>query len=138
MVDDGSDPPLELHTSEIKWLRNPKGVGMSAARNLGISRAAGQYVATFDDDVEISDTTLLSRSVALASKIPRMWCDRLSAIASRGAAHEIQPAAALVPCCTGHFFSYRRLLSAPALKRVGLYEPLFGFYCEEIEQSLWI
>ena len=41
-----------------------------------------------------------------------------------------------VPCYTGHFLAYGCLLRAAALREVGLFEPLFGFYYEEMELSL--
>jgi GT2 family glycosyltransferase len=136
VVDDGSEPPLEQASAEIRSFRNPQSLGVSCARNLGISRACGEFIAIFDDDVEISDPTLLSRAVALARKHSDLGAIGFRQLRPDGAAHYIQPASASVPCYAGQFFGYGNLLRAAALRQVGPFEPLFGFYYEEIELSL--
>src|SRR5271166_1997625 len=60
VVDDGSEPPLKHCLAEVRSFRNSKSLGYIPTRNFGISRARGQFIAIFDDDVEVSDTTLLS------------------------------------------------------------------------------
>jgi glycosyltransferase involved in cell wall biosynthesis len=52
VIDDGSNPPLniEFRSKNIKRIRFDKEVGLSNARNYGISIAKGEYIAFIDDD----------------------------------------------------------------------------------------
>jgi glycosyltransferase involved in cell wall biosynthesis len=52
IIDDGSKTPLsmKLEGSKLKLIRFEKEVGLSGARNYGISIAKGEYVAFIDDD----------------------------------------------------------------------------------------
>jgi glycosyltransferase involved in cell wall biosynthesis len=52
VIDNGSNPPLniELRSRNIKRIRFDQEVGLSNARNYGISIARGGYIAFIDDD----------------------------------------------------------------------------------------
>ena len=137
VVDDGSEPPVELPPrAEIRHFRNSKSLGVCAARNLGISHAVGEYIAIFDDDVEVSDPTMLSRAVDLARKHSNWGAIGFRQLRPDGAVHYMQPASGSVLCYAGQFFSYGTLLRAAALRQVGAFETVFGYYYEEIELSL--
>jgi GT2 family glycosyltransferase len=136
VVDDGSETPVKPAGTEIRNFRNPKNLGLSATRNFGISHAGGEFIAIFDDDVEIGDPTLLSRAVALARKYSDWGAIGFRQLRAEGAAHYMQPAAASVLCYAGQFFGYGALLRAAALRQVGGFEPMFGYYYEEIDLSL--
>ncbi len=49
VVDDGSDPPVDVDRPRLTLLRQSY-KGAAAARNLGASRAGGKYLAFTDDD----------------------------------------------------------------------------------------
>jgi glycosyltransferase involved in cell wall biosynthesis len=51
VVDDGSQPPVELDDDpRVLLLRHPDRRGVSAARNTGLEAARGRYVTFLDDD----------------------------------------------------------------------------------------
>jgi len=56
VVDDGSSPAIEilndLHSIPVRILRNVQNQGVSAARNLGIREANGDWIALLDSDDE--------------------------------------------------------------------------------------
>ena len=56
VVDDGSSPVIEilndLHSIPVRILRNEQNQGVSAARNLGIREANGEWIALLDSDDE--------------------------------------------------------------------------------------
>ena len=136
VVDDGSEPPIQEVPRNVKTFRNPTSLGMAGARNLGIRHARGEFIAIFDDDVEVKDQTLLSRAVALAQKLPDWGAIGFRQLRPGGEPHEMQPVVSVMPCYTGVFLGYGHLLRASALKQVGPFESLFGFYYEEMELSL--
>lgn len=75
VVDDGSTRPVAAGTRagrELVVLRHPEPRGVSAARNTGIARAAGQWVAFLDDD-DVWAPTKLARQLAAAAGAGRHW-----------------------------------------------------------------
>lgn len=64
IVDDGSDPPLDLPANpRVRLIRLAEARGVSAARNIGTNEARGRWVTYLDDD-----DRLLPDMVALSLK----------------------------------------------------------------------
>lgn len=75
IVDDGStdytqDVIAGFSDSRIRAFRQETNRGQSAARNVGIANACGEYIAFLDDDDEFTPTSLADRVVALESAPP--------------------------------------------------------------------
>jgi GT2 family glycosyltransferase len=59
VVDDGSQPPVSVTASNVLLLRIPQRGLVSAARNLGASRACGEILIFVDDDCVLNGSSIL-------------------------------------------------------------------------------
>lgn len=68
---DGTEEALKKFCdSRVVYIKNETKVGVSAARNMGIQLAKGEYIAFLDDDDEWLPTKL-SKQISLLSKLPK-------------------------------------------------------------------
>lgn len=68
VVDDGSQPPLELAPdTRVRLIRREEPGGMCAARNAGLAAATGTWILFLDDDDELVPESL-ERSLAAANE----------------------------------------------------------------------
>jgi len=75
VVDDGSSPAADPDCGDGRRpvvLRHPEPRGVSAARNTGIARATGHWIAFLDDD-DLWAPTKLARQLAAAADSGRDW-----------------------------------------------------------------
>src|SRR5829696_7360010 len=75
VVDDGSAPAVEPDSSAGRTpvvLRHPEPRGVSAARNTGIARAGGEWIAFLDDD-DLWAPRKLADQLAAAMRADRGW-----------------------------------------------------------------
>jgi glycosyltransferase involved in cell wall biosynthesis len=75
VVDDGSTRPADCGSGagrEVVVVRHPEPRGVSAARNTGIARASGEWIAFLDDD-DVWAPTKLARQLAAAADSGRHW-----------------------------------------------------------------
>ena len=49
-TDETKDKILNLHNDKIKYYKNPKNLGVSQSRIIGVKQASGKYIAFIDDD----------------------------------------------------------------------------------------
>jgi glycosyltransferase involved in cell wall biosynthesis len=77
VVDDGSETPIaervaELSDPRVEVVRNETSLGVSGARNRGIERATGDWVAFCDDD-DLWAPDKLADQIAAATRADRSW-----------------------------------------------------------------
>jgi glycosyltransferase involved in cell wall biosynthesis len=134
VVDDGSEPPVAALDPDITVVRNETSGGACFARNRGVERARGQYVAFFDDDAELYAPDVIGRAVA--------WIREGAAeivafrqVDANGQIRGVNPATTPGPVQTGLFFTYGCLLTAESVRAIPFREA-FIYYHEEADFSL--
>ncbi len=88
VVDDGSSDGTAayvagLHSDNLRLLRHPTALGVSAARNRGVAESAGGWVAFCDDD-DLWAPEKLARQLAAARDTGRSWVYTGSINVTRG------------------------------------------------------
>ena len=108
--------------------------GPGPARNDGIGASHGVFIASFDDDCEITDPSLLIRSVEFLERYPRCGAVAFTQTDPHGCPSGDQATGSAVPCYAPYFFSFGALLRAEAIRQVGGF--VLDYYYEEVELSL--
>lgn len=135
IVDDGSEPPVKIASSA--WVvRNPESCGASAAKNLGLEVARGEFVLFIDDDVELVGHDLIIRAVNFMNQHQNCAVLGFRQLDPDGLPRYEQPARVERPSATGRFFSYGCLARRASIIEVGGFENLFGYYYEENELAI--
>lgn len=99
VVDDGSDPPAEIpDDARVRLVRLEPNQGISSARNAGVARSQGRYVAFLDDD-DLWLPTRLERALVAHQRAPIVvaWCSYDRA--------PTKPGRVLEGCIPGHILS---------------------------------
>lgn len=155
---DGSPEAIERYHPEVVLIRNDENRGFAVACNQGIERAlaeGAEYVFLLNSDAEVSVDTI-ERLVAAAARHPeagmlagkiltdggkRIWCAGLEVgffpnlqrmrgfLQKDSGQFDVE---CEVPALTGCGLLLRRSL----LERVGLFDPRFFVYCEDIDLAL--
>ena len=132
VVDDASDAPVS--SLNVSVIRREVSRGPGPARNDGIAAAHGVIIASFDDDCEITDPSLLVRAVEFLERYPRCGAVAFTQTDPHGCPSGDQATGSTVSCYAPYFFSFGALLRAEAIRQVGGF--VLDSYYEEIEWSL--
>ena len=137
VVDDASDPPLELSLPRTTVLRQDAQVHACRARNIAAARAAGRYLVCLDDDTELTDPAALATAVAFADAHPTVGVVAFQQCQPDGLPG-LNPAPndVVAPCLVGHFSGCGALLRRDVFDRVGGFTELLDYYYEELEYCM--
>ncbi|WP_263834160.1 glycosyltransferase family 2 protein [Salinibacter sp.] len=86
VVEDGTDSGVEAWLergkhSTVQYIRHDRNKGLAAARNTGLERASGDYIAYLDDDDQWHRDRL-KKQVALLQQLPRDQRDQVGVVYS--------------------------------------------------------
>ena len=137
VVDDASQPPVELSLPRTTVLRQEKHVHACRARNIAAGRARGRYLVCLDDDAELADTTALATAVAFADAHPQVGVVGFRQTPPDGGP-TLNPGGDHVtgPALVGFFFGCGALLRRDVFDRIGGFTELLGYYYEELEYCM--
>lgn len=138
VIDDASATPLEPVVREAwpdaRVWRNARNLGLIASRSLGMTRAAGEYIITLDDDSHPVDRDAVARAVARMEREPevgilafRVHVAPEPPDLSRGSAPEQY---------TFGFIGCGVMLRTSVAREIGGYRDYFEYYKEEAEYAL--
>jgi GT2 family glycosyltransferase len=133
VVDDASDEAVS-GLNGVSVIRREVSGGCGPARNDGITASHGPFVASFDDDCEVSDPDLLVRAVEILERHPRCGAVAFTQADAYGRPWGAQVSGSAVPCHAPNFFGFGHLLRAEAIRQVGGF--VLDYYHEDVELSL--
>ncbi len=137
VVDDGSDPPLDVTLDKTTVLRQAVRVHACRARNLAVAAARGRLLVCLDDDTELTDPAALATAVAFADAHPTAGVVGFCQVVPDGTPG-LNPAPndAVGPQWVGHFSGCGALLRRDVFDRIGGFTELLGYYYEELEYCM--
>src|ERR1700730_12000118 len=133
VVDDASDAPVSS-LNGVSVIRREVSGGCGPARNDGIGASHGVFIASFDDDCEITDPSLLVRAVEFLERYPLCGAVAFAQTDPHGCPRGAQVSGSTLSCYAPNFFGFGHLLRAEAIRQVGGF--VLDYYYEEIELSL--
>ena len=133
VVDDASDAPVSS-LNGVSVIRREVSGGCGPARNDGIAASHGVFIASFDDDCEITDPSLLVRAVEFLERYPLCGAVAFTQTDPHGCPRGAQVSGSTVPCYAPNFFGFGHLLRAEAIRQVGGF--VLDYYYEDVELSL--
>jgi GT2 family glycosyltransferase len=136
VIDDASNPPIPLPSTDIKLVRFDKNVGACIGRNSGVNICSGDLLLFIDDDAELINEDTLIRAVQWFTNWPELGVVGFRQLTPERKVHYMQPANTEIPVRSGVFFSYGCLVRREAFDIVKGFNEEFGYYYEEIELSL--
>lgn len=134
VIDDASDAPVSTNLNGVSVIRREVSGGPGPARNDGIAASHGAFIASFDDDCEVTDPGLLVRAAEILEQHPRCGAVAFTQTDARGRPWGGQVTGSAAPCYAPHFFGFGHLLRAEAIRQVGGF--VLDYYYEEVELSL--
>src|ERR1700730_18173404 len=117
VVDDASDAPVS--SLNVSVIRRELSRGPGPARTDGIAAAHGVFIASFDDDCEITDPSLLIRAVEFLERYPRCGAVAFTQTDAHGSQWGAQVTGSAAPCYAPNFFGFGHLLRAEAIRQAG-------------------
>jgi GT2 family glycosyltransferase len=139
VFDDASSMPvaerlaaLEIATP-LRVVRDRRGPGYIAGRNVLVREASAPLVLLMDDDAALLDSDAIERAVRLAEADAELGavafaqCDRVGVRWDDA----MQPSRARTPCYVPSFIGFAHLLRRDTFVAVGGYRESFEFYGEE-------
>jgi GT2 family glycosyltransferase len=139
VFDDASAPPVadrladSVIATSLRVVRDHRGPGYIAGRNVLVRQASAPLVLLMDDDAALLRSDAIERAVRLAEGDPRLGavafaqCDR----AGMRWDDAMQPSRARTPCYVPSFIGFAHLLRRDTFIAVGGYRESFEFYGEE-------
>jgi GT2 family glycosyltransferase len=143
VVDEGSDPPLDLSALDlgeglppVRLLRNESRGAVTAARNRITREARTPYLLFLDDDAALLSGDAVRAGLAVLDADPSVAVIGFAQAEADGTLSAAQPAPVDYPARVQAFIGFAHLIRRDALLAVGGYRELLRINGEERELSL--
>jgi GT2 family glycosyltransferase len=143
VVDEGSEPPLELSPADlgagvppVVLTREPSRPGLNACRNRIAREARTPYLLFLDDDAVVLTAKSIRAAQAVLDADPSVAVIAFPQAEADGTLSPGQPAAVDYPARVQSFIGFAHLIRRDALLAVGGYRELLRINGEERELSL--
>lgn len=122
----------------VRVVRDTRGPGYIAGRNILVREASAPLVLLMDDDAALLGAEAIERAVRLVEADPQLGAVAFAQCDRGGVRWDdaMQPARARTPAYVPSFIGFAHLLRREAFVRVGGYRESFEFYGEEKELCL--
>jgi len=139
VFDDASSTPVaeRLAASDmgtpLRVVRDTRGPGYIAGRNVLVREASAPLVLLMDDDAALLGSEAIERAMWLAEADPRLGAVAFAQCDREGVRWDVamQPSRARTPCYVPSFIGFAHLLRRDTFLAAGGYRESFEFYGEE-------